>query len=126
MERNVKAFKMVGIAVLVVFAIYMKFSAKDNDSEDIKTVCTQAVQALPTYDEDKEFILKSLDAHFEVSFNQAYKLGGRRRSSEFDSDKFIVNLFSEMSIAAENSGKKQLAFDLLKLKGKLRDAITEG
>ena len=101
--------KFIGIIIVVAIIVGFKFYNKSKAADDIRSQTIEIVQAMPGYDENKQYIESIFEPCFATAFEAAYDMGGRRRSAKFNQDKYITTLFENLMTRSERDGKEKLA-----------------
>ena len=111
--RNLLKFGLPALIVVVV--VWSKASNRSDASEAVRAEIMELMEQLDVRDADRKFIdtwSKVVHIH---AFEQAYELGGRRRSASFDRDKYVDAFFSRMLRLAEEWKRNQLVEALREL-----------
>lgn len=101
--------KFIGIIIVVAIIVGFKSYNKSKAADDIRSQTIEIVQAMPGYDENKQYIDSIFGPCFETAFEASYDMGGRRRSAKFDQDNYITTLFDNLMTRSERDGKEELA-----------------
>ena len=101
--------RFIGIIIVVAIIVGFKFYNKSKAGDDIRRQTIEIVQAMPGYDENQSYINSIFEPCFETAFEASYDMGGRRKSAEFNQDKYITTLFDNLMTRSEQDGKEELA-----------------
>lgn len=102
------AIKAGGFVVVIMVLIGVKFCNMSSDSSDVEKEARQLVATFPGYSEHKAYYNRLLDRFHASAFNAAYDMGGRRRGSSFDANRYVASLLSKMANQARRDGKEEV------------------
>lgn len=111
--RNLLKFGLP--AVIVVVVVWSKVSNRSDASEVARVEIRELMEQLEVREADRKFVATWSKVVHLQAFEQAYELGGRRRSGSFDRDKYIDAFFSRMLRLAEEWKRNQLVEALREL-----------
>jgi hypothetical protein len=115
----------IGIGVLVIGGVIgLKFYNKGSAAAEIHDEMHKWVASAHGYSEDPAYADALFEKCHEAAFVQAYTMGGRRRESRFDDDRYIDELTRTMAAMARKDGHEMLAMGLLEMKQRY-DAAPE-
>jgi hypothetical protein len=98
----------------------MKLYRRGTDKTDVLTAMKEIIGDLDVYKTEGEYLDELLEREHGRAFDDAYDVGGRRRSAKFDHDKYLQSLYGGMIADAKRRNKKDVADAL----GKLREAAA--
>jgi choline kinase len=106
---------VVVLAVLIFGAIGYRFYVKGQTSDKYLTEAYRLVALSDKYREHQGYLIGICDAAHETAFDHAYSMGGRRRSSKMDEDRYFSELFMLMRDQAVNDRKQDVAESIVRL-----------
>jgi hypothetical protein len=106
-----------GVALLVASGvIWYKYSREDEYAKDCRAQMLAQLHHLPDFAEAEAYYTGLLDRHHLAAFGKHYTVGGRRSSSDFDSEAYLDDLFNSMAADAEAQQQKERANELRELR----------
>lgn len=99
---------LVVLAVVLGYKFYNRSDVSDATFEQM----TEVVHSLPSYTANASLLDGWAKIAHDAAFSSAYSLGGRRRASKFDADKYVQEFFKSMEEQAHMRGKLDIEREL--------------
>lgn len=114
--------KIGGIVVALLIAgglVWMQYSNKGNDEQDLKDVAHEVLMTINDYDQYESDYVFYFDMHHDEAFEDNYQMGGKRRSATFDEDSYWNQILDAMIATAQADKETQVVAGLQNLKVRL-------
>ena len=97
------------LAIIIPIGLVLSFCNKAEDNADVKTEMLGLMELLPNYDEKKDYYMRLVNANHDSAFEASYREGGRRRSADFDAEKYMSLMTQAMAADARRDGEEAVA-----------------
>lgn len=114
-KRILGGLFVFGIGALIVFG---RMSDRDEMSDVSKTQAMTLLATVENYDRHRGFYDAWGKLAHERAFSDAFEMGGRRRASKFDPNRYMSLFFEELIDLAQGQGKQDIVKDLIALRDK--------
>lgn len=105
-----KVFGSIGGVVAVLFLTFgLRLCNKSGDDSRIKSEMQAVLHDIPNYQARASDYERMLDRFHHDAFEQAYSLGGRRKSNTFDDKRYIHLICARMAEDASSRGDNESA-----------------
>ena len=110
--------------LLGVGLITYLFMRGANLAADAREVVASYCVAMPSYEQNGEYIETLIDTHHMQCFQRHYDAGGRRRGASFDERAYFSEIFWAMGDEATVDGRAQIAQELIDAQFEIMWKIT--
>ena len=105
-----KILSTVGTAVVIISVVVgLKFYNKSQVNAQIRGEAVAIVENVQGYGSNADYFQLLIDHAHPVAFEEAYRMGGRRRSAEFDDARYVQVLFATMLDKAKSEQRSKIA-----------------
>lgn len=105
-----KTLSSVGTAAVIVgLIIGLKFHNKSEANAQIRVEGVAIVESIPEHDKNREYFKVLVDHAHPIAFEEAYRMGRRRRSTECDNAQYVKVLFATMIEKARSDQRVEIA-----------------
>lgn len=101
--------RVVTIVILVGVVMGFKFYNKSKAGREIKAEAISQIDRTLPDGVDVDYVHELVDHAHPMAMDKAYKMGGRRKNDEFDSQAYRTELFAQMARKADLDGKRVVA-----------------
>lgn len=105
-----------GILLLLALGVGVRMYHRAGDSSEIKESMMQAVAAMDGYDKNKVIMDAMAERAHGHAFDRAYTMGGRRRASTFDEEKYVEEFFGSLIRQANDLGRPDIRDAVINLR----------
>lgn len=91
----------VVIAALIGGGVYLKMSNKSEANENTKADMLNIIHEMETYPSNAQALDEMCELAHDAAFEEAYSMGGRRSSGNFNAEKYIDGFIDSMLQQAE-------------------------
>ena len=105
--------------VLIGVVVFLKMRNQGDNSEQILSDMREIISSLEVYEANADYLDQKLETRHMKAFRDSYEMGGRRRGSTFDQDKYIQDLLTTMVKDCNRDNRRDVAAALVALREEL-------
>jgi hypothetical protein len=110
--------------VVIGGVLYYRMGNRSDTSEEVKKEIMAFLPKVKDYAKHKTKLNQWADDAHRQAFNEAYDMGGRRRSATFDEDKYVSTFFEVLCKRAQTAGLRDLENNLRTLAVEYDNAVA--